>query len=130
MRVRPAAPVTLRHVDKDFVMNDVLVPAGTILLVYINAIHKRADVYPDPDVFDPERFIGESRHPHPWLTFGGGAYRCLGGPFALFEARVLLRTILKHRALAPDASPGERQDQHRSVLLSPHKAGTVTLLPR
>ncbi|MGH8541182.1 MAG: cytochrome P450, partial [Stenotrophobium sp.] len=48
MRLRPALPVTLRYAEKDFQMNDVLVPAGTILMVYINAVHKRADVYPDP----------------------------------------------------------------------------------
>jgi cytochrome P450 family 135 len=130
MRLRPSLPVTVRHVERDFVMNDILVPADTVIMLYINAIHKRADIYPNPERFDPERFHGVRPDPHHWLPFGGGAHRCLGGAFAMFESRVLLQTILAHRRFEPDNSPGERQDQHRSILLQPHNGATVTLQPR
>ncbi|MGH8457689.1 MAG: cytochrome P450, partial [Stenotrophobium sp.] len=58
------------------------------------------------------------------------AHRCLGGAFAMVEARVLLRTILKHRRFKPDSSPDERVDQHRNILMLPHRGAMVTLLPR
>ncbi|MGH3949680.1 MAG: cytochrome P450 [Pseudonocardiaceae bacterium] len=130
MRLRPALPVTMRYAEKDFVMNDVLVPTGTVVMIYINAVHKREDVYPDPDRFDPDRFLGVRPDPNTWLPFGGGAHRCLGGAFAMFESRVLLRTILQHRRFQPETSAGEREDQHRNILLLPHNGATVTLLPR
>ncbi|MGH8460072.1 MAG: cytochrome P450 [Stenotrophobium sp.] len=130
MRLRPALPVTLRYAEKDFMMNDVLVPAGTIIVIYINGAHKRADIYPEPERFMPERFLGVRPDPYKWLPFGGGAHRCLGDRFAMFEARVLMRTILKHRRFKPDDSPGEREDQHRNILLLPHNGATVTLLRR
>lgn len=130
LRLRPALPATVRYTDTDFAMNDVLVPAGTIIVIYINAIHKRPDAYPDPDRFDPDRFLGVRPDPRTWLPFGGGAHRCLGGAFAMFESRVLLRTILTHRRFQTDDTPAERQDQHRNILLTPHHHARVTLLPR
>lgn len=130
MRLRPALPVTLRYATEDFVMNDVLVPKGTIIVIYINGIQKREDIYPDALQFKPERFLGVRPDPYRWLPFGGGAHRCLGGAFAQFEARELMKVILKHRRFKPDNSPDERQDQHRHILLLPHKGAMVTLLPR
>lgn len=130
MRLRPALPVTMRHASKDVVVNGLQVTKGTIVMIYINAIHKRADFYPEPERFDPERFLGTRADPHRWLPFGGGAHRCLAGSFAMFESRVLLRTILEQRRFAPDSSADERQDQHRNILLLPGRGATVTLLER
>lgn len=129
LRLRPALPATVRYVQTDFVMNDVLVPAGTIIVVHINAIQKSEQNYPDPERFDPDRFLGVTPDPMTWLPFGGGAHRCLGGPFAMFESRVILRTILQQRTFGPDASPSERVDQHRNILLMPRRGAMLTLLP-
>ncbi|WP_446225636.1 cytochrome P450 [Nocardia sp. IBHARD005] len=130
MRLRPALPVTMRYAWEDFVMNDVLVPKGTVIMLYINAIQKRADIYPDPETFDPERFVGVRPDPNSWLPFGGGAHRCIGASFAMFESRVLLRTILRHRALKLTTAPDERQDQHRNIFLLPGDGGRVTMRKR
>ncbi len=130
MRLRPALPVTMRQASKDVVINGLKVTKGAIVMIYINAIHKRADFYPDPERFDPERFVGTRPDPHRWLPFGGGAHRCLAGNFAMFESRVLLRTILEQRRFAPDTSSGERQDQHKNILLLPGRGAAVTLLER
>ena len=130
MRMRPALPVTLRYAVEDVEVNGMLVPAGTVVMIYINAIQNRADIYPEPDRFNPERFVGVRPDPRTWLPFGGGAHRCLGGAFSMFEARVLLKTILTHRAIEPDTSSGERIDQHRGVLLQPHNGARVTLRSR
>ena len=55
MRLRPALPVTMRYAEKDVVVNGLEVPKGAIVMLYINAIHKRAKFYPDPQRFDPDR---------------------------------------------------------------------------
>jgi cytochrome P450 family 135 len=130
MRVRPPVPVTLRAVERDCIINDLAVPAGTIVMLYINAIHKRADLYPDPLRFDPERFVG--RHPdiRHWMPFGGGAHHCVGAQLSLLESRALLRTMLEQHRFAPDRSPDERQVQHRSLMTLPGNGARVTLLRR
>lgn len=130
MRVRPALPVTMRYAIDDVEVNGLEIPKGTLLMLYINGIHKDPEAYPDPDTFNPDRFLGTRPHSTTWIPFGGGAHRCLGANFAMFESRVLLRTILQHRSFAPDTSPDERMDQHRNILLLPHNGATVTLRKR
>ena len=63
--------------------------------------------------------------PYHWLPFGGGINRCLGGRMAMFEARVLLRTILQEMTFVPETSTGENQ-KAQTVLLLPEKRATVT----
>jgi cytochrome P450 len=97
--------------------------------LYINGIHRRADLYDAPDEFRPERFLGTTPDPYHWLPFGGGINRCLGGNMAMFEARVLLRTILREMTFVPEASPAENQ-QTQTVLLLPRERARVTLRRR
>jgi len=130
MRVRPALQVTVRSVEKDCVINGLSLPAGAIIMLYINAIHKRPDLYADADAFDPDRFVGAKPISSQWLPFGGGAHRCLGAQFSMVEARVLLKTILEHRVLAPDDTPDERQVQHRSLMTLPGSGALVTFRRR
>src|SRR5271166_4556141 len=88
---------------------DLLVPRGAFIIIAIMALHERADLYPDPLAFRPERFLGSRPQPYTWVPFGGGVHYCLGAEFALFEARVLLRTLLQHRRLrAVDGRRGGR----------------------
>ncbi|BBX48697.1 cytochrome P450 [Mycobacterium cookii] len=130
MRVRPALPITIRAVEKDCRINDLALPAGTIIVVYVNAIQKAAHAHADPERFDPERFAERRPDPMHWMPFGGGAHFCLGAQLSLMESRVLLRTILERRRFAPDNSPDERQVQHRSLMTLPGKGARVTLLKR
>ena len=69
----------------------------------------------------------------PTLTTGcrseAASNRCLGGHMAMFEARVLLRTILQETTFVPETSTGENQ-KAQTVLLLPEKRATVTLRKR
>jgi cytochrome P450 family 135 len=69
-------------------------PAGVKLVATAYTAHRRADVYPDPGRFSPERFLHQKIDPHAWLPFGGGVRRCLGLSFALHEIKVVLATLL------------------------------------
>jgi cytochrome P450 len=130
MRVRPAVPITVRSVEKTCAMNGLLLPAGTIVVIYINALQHRADLYSDAETFNPERFVANRPDPRHWMPFGGGAHHCLGAQFALFESRVLLKTILEERVFAASNSADEPQVQHRSVMTLPGRGAMVTLLDR
>ncbi len=130
MRVRPAVPVTIRMTTKDCVLNGVELPANTLVVIYINAIQKRPDLYPEADRFVPERFGGGRPDPRHWMPFGGGAHYCLGAELSLLESRVLLRTILRDHRFAADRTRGEPQRQHRSVMTLPGRGATATILRR
>ena len=64
-------------------------------------------LYPDPEAFKPERFLGKKNiDPYEWTPFGGGIRRCLGYAFALFEMKTILATVLsgvRLRILNPHA---------------------------
>ncbi|MGH3656483.1 MAG: cytochrome P450, partial [Micromonosporaceae bacterium] len=57
--------------------------------------HRHPEFWPDPERFDPSRFLGEQdRAPYAYFPFGGGARRCVGEHFALLESTILLATLL------------------------------------
>jgi cytochrome P450 len=99
LRLRPALPFTGRRALQEFDLNGLLIPRDAYILIGIMALHERAELYPDPLAFRPDRFVGARPKAHSWVPFGGGAHYCLGAEFALFEARVLLRTLFEHRRL-------------------------------
>lgn len=68
---------------------------GTGVAVAIGAVHFREDLYPDPWEFRPERFLERKFSPFEYVSFGGGARRCLGAAMASYEMRLVIGTILK-----------------------------------
>ena len=66
LRLRPTVPFTVRAVNRDVVLNDVYLPRGSMVFLYINGIHRRGDLYDAPDEFRPERFLEQP----PTLTTG------------------------------------------------------------
>jgi cytochrome P450 len=74
-------------------------PARTIIFLCPYAMHHRAAVWPDPERFDPDRFLPENeakRHKLAWMPFGAGPRVCIGSQFALIEAQLILATLLAH----------------------------------
>jgi cytochrome P450 len=69
--------------------------------------HTRADVYPEPLAFRPERFLENGPSTYGWIPFGGGVRRCLGASFAEFEMRTVLQAVLARCVLAPAGDHAE-----------------------
>ena len=101
---------------------DWTLPAGTDVTPSIWLTHMRADVYPEPKAFRPERFLSEPPSTYAWIPFGGGVRRCLGATFAEFEMRVVLATVLRSRPLEPVGAAPERIAR-RNITFSP-RTGT------
>jgi cytochrome P450 len=109
MRVYPPAPIITRTALNDFRLGDYLIPAGTVLIVPIYAVHHHASLWPDPEVFDPDRFSPEqtkTRHRYAYMPFGAGPRVCIGNAFAVMEAVAILAVLLqKARLAAIEARP-------------------------
>ncbi|MEZ4403149.1 MAG: cytochrome P450 [Kofleriaceae bacterium] len=100
LRQRPILAFIARRAAAPFEVGGHTVPAGTYLCPAIHLAHRRAASYPDPERFEPERFLGKKADPYLFLPFGGGGRRCLGMAFALFEIKVILATVLSTATLA------------------------------
>ena len=89
-------------------------------------IHRRADLYPDPGAFRPERFLGPAPpDTYTWIPFGGGTRRCLGASFAQMEMRIVLRRVLERCALRA-VDPKLDEVQFRGITQAPRNGVLVT----
>jgi cytochrome P450 len=129
LRLRPPVPMTDRTLAGPFELNGHVLPAGTVLGPCIHLLHRRADLYPEPDAFKPERFLEQSPETYSWIPFGGGVRRCLGASFATFEMKVVLRTVLR-RARLGAASSRPEGSRRRSIVLAPARGARSVLVER
>jgi len=128
LRLRPVIPGVGRVVrNAPFRLGEWVIPAGTEINPSIRIIHRRADLYPEPRRFRPERFlVGDPPDTYTWLPFGGGPRRCLGASFALMEMRVALQRILERTRLRPVSRRRERA-AFRVITLAPRRGVRVVL---
>ena len=98
LRLYPPAWFLTRVLSVDACLGSYNLPAGTVLAISPYMIHRRTDLYEDPDRFNPDRWLMPKEEasvpaiPY-YIPFGGGARRCIGEHFALAEASVALATI-------------------------------------
>lgn len=87
LRFDPPVQLVGRVAGQDMTIGDVAVPEGDTMMLLLAASHRDPAMYPDPDMFDPDR--GAIRH----LAFGLGPHFCLGAPLARLEATVALSAL-------------------------------------
>jgi cytochrome P450 len=130
LRLYPPAWVLTRRAAAPDVLADLRIPAGTLVLISPWLLHRRADDWPDPERFAPERFLGAGDGPAraaSYLPFGAGPRLCIGRDLALAEVVLVLAGLLATRdVLRPDAAPPVRVQA--LVTLRP-RGGLPLLLP-
>jgi cytochrome P450 len=129
LRLRPVVPLAGRRLAKELRADGTTLPAGTDVTPAIWLAHTRADVYPEPFAFRPERFLDEPPDTYAWIPFGGGVRRCLGAAFAEFEMRIVLREVLTRCELRK-ANPRPEKIGRRNITLSPKDGTPVVLAAR
>jgi cytochrome P450 len=111
MRLHPPAYMTGRQTNREIVLGGHRLPEGTIVAVNIRGIHRRADYFPEPNAFRPERKLPDAKKARPrhhYLPFGAGPRVCIGSHFALLEAQLALATMVRGarvRVVARDVVP-------------------------
>ena len=105
------------------------IPEGYSILISLLQLHLNPEVYPEPERFDPQRFIDAKPSTFAWVPFGGGTRRCVGAAFANMELDVVLRTVLRHVVIQTTDAPGEKV-HNRGVAFTPKKGGRVVVYRR
>jgi cytochrome P450 family 135 len=128
LRIRPVISGIGRKVrGEPFELGGYTIPPGVELNPSISTMHKRADRYPQPEEFRPERFLGDDPpDTYSWIPFGGGTRRCLGASFASFEMRVVIKRVLERAQLEPVGRRPEKAVR-RGITFSPRSGARVRL---
>lgn len=127
LRLRPPIPVAAgRVMDESFPIGPHTVPAGTMVFIDAWGVHHDPDRYPDPERFDPERFLGAAPGGYNWLPFGGGAHRCIGSALAELEIRIALTTILRRVEIGP-ADAALAPPARRGLVVVPYAGGRIAV---
>lgn len=118
LRLYPAGPIYLRDALGDDEILGFEVPAGTSVVLSPYFTHRHPDFWPDPEVFDPDRWLPEqeaARHRHAYHPFATGPRICIGNNFSLLESHLLLAVLAQR--FSPRLPDGYRAEfEMRGVL--------------
>lgn len=131
LRLFPTAPVIVRDILEDLEFEGVTIPAGTIGIIPIYAVHRHRRLWTDPDRFDPGRFAPDQPHRptrYQFLPFGAGPRICIGAAFAMIEATVMLATFV--RAARFETLPGFDPQPSARMFLLPKNGMPLRVTPR
>lgn len=113
LRKYPVGPTLKRLTRKDYIIPNTnhVIENGTPVLIPVYAIHHDPAYYPNPTLFDPERFTPtevQKRHPMTYLPFGAGPRVCIAERFAKIQGMIGLAMLLQHFNFAPAADSSKK----------------------
>lgn len=121
-RLFSAVWVLAREAIEDDVIDGHHIRGGTTVVIPIHHIHHDARWWPNPNEFDPTRFLGDAGKGRPrsaYLPFGGGRRMCIGQSFALMEM-VLMASIMSQQFVF-DLKPGHAVQLEATLTLRPKR---------
>ena len=129
LRLRPPVGVMARRVRRPIVLAGRELAPGVRLVPAIPVVNHNPRVYPQPESFQPERFLEHAPDTYAWIPFGGGIRRCLGASFAQLEMRRVLHVVLRRAALRA-ADPEPDRPVRRAIVYPPRAGARVVLESR
>jgi cytochrome P450 len=121
MRILPPAYLFGKVATQTIEADGYVIPKGTDVFISPYSLHRRADLYPDPDRFDPERFapgVEEARPRFSYIPFSLGPRICIGNHFALLEGQAVLASLMQRVRF--ELEPGQTLQPIASATLRPN----------
>lgn len=130
LRLRPPAPITGRMTVGEYRLGDYTLEPGTRIVLLLDVINRDPHTYPEPDEFQPDRFLTARPSPYGWVPFGGGLKRCIGAAFSMCELTTMLHTLLLEAELRPVARRQESPSPRASPVIVPGNGTRVHVAAR
>jgi cytochrome P450 len=128
MRILPPVVFTQRTSAHAFELGGYAIPAGAAITVSMYVTHHLPDIYPDPERFDPDRWLTAEPSAYGYMPFGGGPHVCLGAAFAMMEIKIVLALVLQRFRLVPQRNA--RIDRRVQVTLSTRNGMPMIATPQ
>jgi cytochrome P450 family 135 len=126
LRLRPPVPLVVRRLVAPLEVDGHVLPAGATATPSSILLHRRADLYPEPHAFRPERWSDRKPGTYEWIPFGGSVRRCLGASFAMTEMQIVLEEVAGRVPLrAPDPEP--ERVWRRGIVLVPARGALAMI---
>lgn len=153
LRLYPSVPFIAREVQDDFEFSKQMfhvcfinqiyffrftslegqkILRGSTAVLFICFVHRNAEAFPNPDQFNPDRFLqenGNERSPFAFIPFSAGSRNCIGQRFAMLEEKVILSWLLRKFRLS---TPMKAEDLRLSfeVILRSENDVLIQVEPR
>ncbi|XP_061396688.1 probable cytochrome P450 4s3 [Musca vetustissima] len=103
LRLYPSVPTFARCNTEDLQIGKLTVPKGTNVSILAHILHRDETHFPDPEKFDPQRFLDKSNkmHPFSYVAFSAGPRNCIGQKFAMLELKCSLSYLLRNFEFLP-----------------------------
>ncbi|XP_075979552.1 cytochrome P450 6B5-like [Anticarsia gemmatalis] len=132
MRISPPLGYLTRRCVKDTVLpvGNIKVESGTNMYTPIYALHHDPDIYPEPDVFNPERFAkGINYSDEFYMPFGIGNRMCIGARYSKLQMAAGVVHVLKHFTVRTKKTNTDTKFKYHIVNVRPIDAD-VEFIPR
>jgi cytochrome P450 len=126
LRLRPVIVIVIRRLTEAIELGGYELPAGMNVVPSIHLVHRDPTIYPEPDLFRPERFLETPPGTYTWIPSGGGVRRCLGAAFAQQEMAIVLRELVARRTIRP-TDPAAERPFRRAITETPRRNAEVVL---
>ncbi|XP_066289712.1 cytochrome P450 2U1-like [Branchiostoma lanceolatum] len=125
MRIRTLVPLTGHTTTQEVKVQGYDIPEGTKVLMNLHSLHMDPAYWPDPDRFDPERFLDAEgnvvNNPESFMPFGRGRRVCLGEQLAKMELFLFFSTLLQSFTFkTPEGAPPPNTEGVFGATLVPH----------
>ncbi|XP_059618539.1 cytochrome P450 4g15-like [Phlebotomus argentipes] len=134
LRLYPPVPLIARKIQQDVKLNtdNYVLPAGCTVVIGTFKLHRRGDIYPNPEVFNPDNFLPEhtqNRHYYSFIPFSAGPRSCVGRKYAMLKLKVLLSTVLRAYKINSDLTEKDFKLQ-ADIILKRADGFRLSLEPR
>ncbi|EFN72161.1 Cytochrome P450 4C1, partial [Camponotus floridanus] len=96
MRLFPAVPLIGRYLTEDVKIGEFILPKGTEVFLAILTLHRNEKYWPNPLIFDPDRFLPEKGTSNKYyMPFSSGRRNCIGMKYAMISMKVILAILIR-----------------------------------
>jgi sterol 14-demethylase len=122
LRLHPPLIFLIRKVMKDLHFKDYVIKAGKYVCTSPRVSHRIPEIFPNPEVFDPDRYSPERQEdkvPFSWIAFGGGRHKCSGNAFAMLQIKAIFSFLLRRYSFELVSPPEAYQDDFEQMVVQP-----------